>query len=69
MSKIRNIVTKNITKWLIFRNLSHYIFARNSCQGRSDWGLWEEGVKLPPTVKFRQQLCKILIKNFDILKF
>jgi hypothetical protein len=24
-----------------------YIFAKNGCQGRSNWGLWEEGVKLP----------------------
>jgi hypothetical protein len=30
-----------------FRNLSHYIFKRNGCQGRSDRGVWE-GVQNSP---------------------
>jgi hypothetical protein len=31
-------------------------------QGRSNRELWEEGVKLPLTVKFRQKSCKIQVK-------
>jgi hypothetical protein len=41
--------------------LSHYIFARNACQGRSDWGVW--GSKTPQLhVKLRQKSGKIQVK-------
>jgi hypothetical protein len=62
--KIRRIVTKNRTKWRIFRNLSHYIFARNGCQGRSDQGVCEGDVKLPRNSVLELQKCKKFLGEF-----